>query len=199
MNNLMLDLSQLVPFFCNKCKFACSKQSIFNKHLLTKKHTTNIMEKKQELQSVQSLKRLQKDQEFICICGKEYKERTALCRHNKTCKYIRELNIPNQTTLTIEQLLIEQNKNQKELLIETKKTNENQNKTQELLIEQNNLLKNQKPHINNTNNTTNKFNLNIYLNETCKDAINITDFISQLQLTMTDFENFATLGYVQNI
>jgi len=100
-----------------------------------------------------------------------------------------ELNIPNI-----------ENDDIKELLIETKKSNENQKKTQELLIEQNNILKSQKPqNVTNNTNTTNKFNLNIYLNETCKDAINIADFISQLQLTMSDFENFATLGYVQNI
>ena len=158
------------------------------------------MEKDQEFQ-MQTYQILEKDQDLICICGKEYVDRTGLYRHNKTCKYIQELNLTtrneNAATLSIEQLLIEQNKNQKELLVETKKTNENQNKTQEFLIEQNKLLKTQKTS--NVTNNTNKFNLNIYLNETCKDALNIGDFISQLQLTMTDFENFATLGYVQNI
>jgi hypothetical protein len=201
MNNLMFNLSQVVPFYCNKCKFACSKQSIFNKHLLTKKHIFDLLNKNQESIEIQEYQNLEKDQDLICICGKEYADRTGLYRHNKICKYIQELNlsIPNELTsaLSIEQLLIEQNKNQIELLVETKKTNENQNKTQELLIEQNNLLKNQKP--NNITNNNNKFNLNIYLNETCKDAINIGDFVSQLQLTMADFENFATLGYVQNI
>jgi len=168
----MSDILKNSQFYCKNCEYACAKQSVFNKHLLTNKHILNT------------------DNEFICICGKEYKGRGGLYNHKKACKYMAELNIPNI-----------ENDDIKELLIETKKSNENQKKTQELLIEQNNLLKNQKPQnvTNNTNNTTNKFNLNIYLNETCKDAINITDFISQLQLTMSDFENFATLGYVQNI
>ena len=165
----MANILKKSQFYCKTCKFTCAKQSAFNKHLLTNKHILN-----------------QTNQEFICMCGKEYQDQTALHRHNKTCKYIRELNIPKDVAKDVA------NDDIKELLIETKKT-------QELLIEQNNLLKNQKPqNVTNNNNTTNKFNLNIYLNETCKDAINIGDFISQLQLTMSDFENFATLGYVQN-
>ncbi len=206
--NSMLNISQVVPFYCKKCKFICSKQSVFNKHSLTKKHILNNFELVPKLQKPKEIQH-QSDQEFICICGKEYKGRGGLYNHNKICKYVHNLNklTHNESTLTVEQLLAEQNKTQKKLLIEQTKANENQSellvetkKTQELLIEQNNLLKNQKHHItNNTNNTNNKFNLNIYLNETCKDAINITDFVSQLQLTMTDFENFATLGYVQNI
>jgi hypothetical protein len=162
-------------FYCKKCEYTCAIQSVFNKHLLTNKHILNT------------------DNEFICMCGKEYQTQSGLRKHNKTCKYIRELNIPKDVANDdIKELLIKQTKNQ-EIIIE-------QNKNHEILLEK----LNQKPqnvtnNTNNINNTTNKFNLNIYLNETCKDAINITDFISQLQLTMSDFENFATLGYVQNI
>ena len=163
-------------FYCVKCEFTCSKQSAFNKHLLTNKHILNT------------------DNEFICMCGKEYQTQSGLRKHNKVCNYISELNIPNYTENAqlikddIKELIIKQTKNQ-EIIIE-------QNKNHEILLEK----LNQKPqNITNNNNTTNKFNLNIYLNETCKDAINIGDFISQLQLTMSDFENFATLGYVQNI
>ena len=166
----MSKISTKSQFYCKKCEYVCAKQSVFNKHLLTNKHILNYP-----------------NQEFICMCGKEYQNQTALHRHNKSCKYMVELNITDI-----------ENNDIKELLIETKKSNENQKKTQELLIEQNNLLKNQKPQ-NITNNTTNKFNLNIYLNETCKDAINISDFLNQMKFTITDFENFAILGYAQNI
>jgi hypothetical protein len=121
---------------------------------------------------------------FICGCGKEYNHRQGLWRHKKTCQSS-EPNIQDQTQLI--QYLMKENAEFKQLMIE-------QNKQ---MIE---MSKNSGHHNNNTtNNNNNNFNLNFYLNETCKNAMNIMDFVSQLNVSITDLEDTGRLGYVNGI
>lgn len=165
---------------CKNCDFICSKQSNFNRHLSTAKHlfkeNLNIFEQNKCQSSA-----------FQCEnCGKEYKGRNGLWYHKKTCKEptVAEVfanNNPQQIT-EIMLKMIEQNKDLTDKIIELAKHSGSN-------------------YTNNTNtvNSNNKFNLNLYLNETCKDAINISDFVNSLVVSVKDLEETAKLGYTEGI
>jgi hypothetical protein len=128
--------------------------------------------------------------DYTCECGKEYSCRQNLYRHKQKCVEMKEHNTdkhiisqPVDSTVIVE--LLKQNKELHEMVIElAKNTNTNTTTT-------NNTI---------TNNTTNnKFNLNVFLNETCKDAINLNDFIQSIELTINDFINTGEVGYVKGI
>ena len=184
--------------FCEKCNFKCSKKYSWERHILTAKHIKETTETDLEI------KNGEKGQtEITCECGKSYKNKSGLWKHQKKCKK-HEDNIsltteeieekseeenPMSTTMILE--LLKQNNEFKELIIE-------QNKKILELVNTNNSITN---NITNNNNTTNntKFNLQIFLNEKCKDAFNITDFINGIDVGFKDFENFGRLGYVGSI
>jgi hypothetical protein len=182
-------------FFCQQCDYTCSKQSDYNKHILTRKHQSatngnNVSTK------------------YSCdVCCREYKDRSGLWRHKKTCGIIsnpeseasihvvheNDLSTTMNTDVIVE--LLKQNQEFKMLLVEQQEENK---------LLQNQLLEVVKEGktINNTNcNTTNnnKFNLNFFLNEQCKDAMNISDFINNMVLTIDDLKNTGKLGYIDGI
>jgi len=206
-------LEKSAPFNCELCNFNCFKQSNFNSHLLTKKHKTRKKEFKiQELQKKKELQIMKKNYEskFICKCGKKYKFKQGLWVHKQTCTYIppppatNELippptaTEPSQTIVKFDESMLEsfmtimkQNHEFKELMIEqTKQTQEFQKQLIELAKEGRNTVIN-----NNLNTTNNSFNLHFYLNETCKDAINMLDYVNSLNLNLQDLEETGKLGY----
>ena len=171
---------------CSLCNFKCSKQSNFNNHLLTRKH---IINKNQPIKC--------RDTYSCDYCSNQYKERSGLWRHLKKCaqqpatSYIKEPEftnsfIPESTDSNLIIELLKQNTEFKEMLMQ-------QNKT---IIE---LASKAGNNNNNTNNTNNNFNLNVFLNENCKDAMNMTDFIQDMRITNEEFENFSKIGYVAGI
>ncbi len=186
-------------FFCQKCDYTCSKQSDYNKHILTRKH------KMATIGNNMSTK-------YSCdVCCREYKDRSGLWRHKKSCGIIsnpeseieseasihvvheNDLSTTMNTDVIVE--LLKQNQEFKLLLVEQQEENK---------LLQNQLLEVVKEGktINNTNcNTTNnnKFNLNFFLNEQCKDAMNISDFINNMVLTIDDLKNTGKLGYIDGI
>jgi hypothetical protein len=142
---------------------------------------------------------------FTCECGKEYKHRQGLWRHKKICSFQEENDIlisdspieftassdPNQLSIITELFhdQLKENKELKEMLIE-------QNKK---LIELAEKSQGQITNITNNNNNTNNFNLQFFLNEQCKDALNIMEFINQLQLKTSDLDMVGRLGYTEGI
>ena len=118
--------------------------------------------------------------EFICDCGKSYKHMSSLCNHKKNCNKLQEC--PASMNIILD--ILKQNQEFKDLIVE-------QNK--QLL----DLVKEGKTIHNTTNN--NKFNLNIFLNEKCKDAMNIMDFANSLDIKMKELEDVGTLGYATGI
>ena len=169
-------------FYCEFCDYKCSKQSEYNKHTLTSKHKNN---------DGQLHKNLQNLQKYICECGKEYSFRQGLYSHKKKCTINEKSNDEEQNTQITPELImsvLHQNKELQQMLIE-------QNKT---IIE---LSKNSSmTNCNNTTNSHNKsFNLNFFLNETCKDAMNIMEFVDSLKLQLSDLENVGKVGFVEGI
>jgi len=162
---------------CEICNFKCSKQSDFERHLLTNKHKTLI--KLNDLTPKNA-------KQYSCKCGKIYKHMSTLCSHKKKC--INKEETPNVITTELILELIKNNQEMKNIILE-------QNNTINKLV-QNGTNSNNTT----TNNTTNNaFNLNFFLNETCKDAMNISDFVSSIKLNLEDLENTGKQGYIKGI
>lgn len=159
-------------FECKHCDYFTSCSKDFKKHLETKKHFSNIQ---QHLATENPLKK----PKFTCEnCNKEYKDRTGLWRHKKKC-----MSSTEKTDHFDKELMMELIKNNAEV--------------QKMMME---VIKNGTHNTINSNNTTNKtFNLNLYLNETCKNAMNISEFVSSIKLSLEDLENTGRNGYVEGI
>jgi hypothetical protein len=174
-------------FICEPCDFKCCKQSNLDKHYLTLKHKKNDIELQENAKNADII---------ICECGKEYKFRQGLWKHKKKCIQ-KEVNLEERGKITdignniTPELIIEIIKQNQEL---QKQNNELQKQMMEVIKNGTNNI------INNTNsNNKTKFNLNFFLNETCKDAMNITDFVSSIKLQLTDLENVGKNGYINGI
>ena len=175
---------ETISFECKQCNFTCLKQNLFIKHSLSKKHNDIISGKKQQI--------------FVCQCQSSFFSRTSLWRHTKKC-LLHSLSVTKDET---EKLTTASNPaSSNELVIQLLKQN---NDLQLMLIEQSNkmfeLAKEAKYITNNSNsNNNNQFNLNVFLNEKCKDAINMDEFVDSLQLKLKDLEETARLGYSDGI
>lgn len=180
-------------FFCNLCNFKTNNKRDYNKHLLTLKHQ-QVTIVNNELTNYTNT-----NYAFECEkCTKEYKSRVGLWKHRKICN-------PQNISLLVDKLPDKDdtqfNKNNTEDLIQYLMKENSEFK--QLIIDQNkqiiDLAKNSGSYNNNTTNNNNAFNLNFFLNETCKDAMNIMDFVNQLQLSINDLENTASLGFAGGI
>ena len=202
------DLLKKHIFICEFCNFKTCKQSNYNVHITTRKHKAALKINDFSTENAALMPHHNKSQYTCDHCKKMYNERSGLWRHKKKCTFSEE-NIKNTeenislTTEEIEEKSEEDNTINSTMILELLKQN---NEFKELLIEQNKkileLVNNSNVTNNNniTNNTTNnKFNLNIFLNEKCKDAFNISDFINGIDVGFKDFENFGRLGYVGSI
>jgi len=177
-------------FNCEKCDYKCCKQSDYDKHILTLKHQKET----KELQMDYKNSPLDK---FFCACGKEYKHRQGLWKHKKKCCEKKVAKIaanpaPNVELKILTNLVLDVVKQNKEL---TQQNSDLTNKIVDICKtgHTNNIL-------NSTINSNNKtFNLNVFLNETCKDAMNIMDFVDSLKLQLSDLENVGKMGFIEGI
>jgi hypothetical protein len=165
-------------FYCEKCNFICCKKSNYDKHVLTLKHKNrtnlNILEQN-------------KNTIFNCkYCNKTYSARNSLWYHEKKCK-------PSALNAEKNAEKEYKNLNEKELIMKLLQQN---NQLQNQLIE---ICKEKSVNIHNNNSHNKTFNLNMFLNETCKNAMNITDFVDSLQLQLSDLENVGDVGYIEGI
>jgi hypothetical protein len=169
-------------FYCEFCDFNCSKQSNYNKHLLTLKHqkTYNLFTKFTKNAVSQ----------YFCICGKTYNHRQSLYKHKLNCKTINN-NLSNSSNLS--NLSYLSNLDDKSLIVQLLQQNQELHKSLIELSKEKNINNS----INNSNNKT--FNLQLFLNETCKDAMNISDFVQTIKPQLLDLETTGRLGYVEGI
>ena len=185
-------------FICEKCHYNTSKLSSYKKHLTTAKHLGKQKETEKLLKVADT---------YNCEnCSKPYHNRSSLWKHKQKCmsQYRETVYNGSEHNISIEVVekedthtalfeLIKQNQEFKELLVEQQKENQG---LQKQLLE---AVKDVKHVTNNTVNSNNKFNLNFFLNEQCKDAMNITDFLENMQLDMEDLLETGRLGYVNGI
>ena len=186
-------------FCCLICDYNTCRKSSYDKHLLTSKH-------KNQQKSTESCEKVANNSNiFQCYCGKQYKDRSGLWRHKSKCEIketINENNLNTNITTNSNDLIIMLIKQNSELI---KDNSEFKN----IVIEQQNKIFEQQSMVmkvleNGTNNTTinshNKaFNLNFFLNETCKDAMNIMDFVESIKLQLSDLERVGEKGYIEGI
>ena len=192
-------------FYCKSCDFKCCKNSDWERHLTTRKHknTYNILTNITASAAESAIE----TNNYVCECGKEYKHRQSLWHHKKTynnnCVQIETNDIPliDHVKIIDPAKIIDKDELIKYLMKEN-------SEFKEMLIEQNKMVMNiceksldTGKTINNTNcnNINNSFNLNLFLNEKCKDAININDFVDNVKMQLTDLENFGQLGYVEGV
>ena len=180
-------------FKCVKCDYLTDKKSSYDKHLLTSKHIklTNV----NTFSNNSCPKIIDTNKFFNCkICDKEFTSRVGLWKHNKKCKYSHfnvtnddnhlisnNSDLSNLTTLICE--LVKSNTDIHKSVIELCKNGTNNNSGNTNII--------------NSNNKT--FNLQVFLNETCKDAMNISDFVESVKLQVSDLENVGKVGYIEGI
>ena len=165
-------------FYCDCCKIKTNNKKDYNKHILTIKH------KKNENMIHNDLTNTPHHNSLVCLCGKQYKYRQGLQKHAKKCTVKDNSNSVEtiqQPTNELVMTLLTQNMELQKQIIE--------------------LCKDKGTTINNTtnNSNTNNFNLQFFLNETCKDALNIDEFVNQIQLQLSDLDMIGKVGYVEGI
>jgi hypothetical protein len=172
-------------FYCLCCDYNTSRKSSYDKHLLTQKHHSLTSVNKA---LTNSCEKCTERTNYRChLCDKQYKSRVGLWKHSKTC------NFEDKT---------EKNEiSDKELIVMIMKQNAE-------LMKENSEMKNMMMDViktgthnttNNTINNHNNFNLNFFLNETCKNALNIDDFVSSVKVSLSELENTGRRGYVEGI
>jgi len=184
--------NQILPKFCPKyycknCDYGTCKKSSYDSHNLSAKHQKTTKGNHLETAGNQILPKICLN--FACAnCNKEFKNRSGLWKHNKIC--IKNLNSSELSQETILNIL-NQNSELHQMLLE-------QNKTIIELCKEKNNINNFNSDVNiNSNNRT--FNLQIFLNEHCKDAMNIMDFVDSVKLQLSDLENVGKLGFIEGI
>jgi len=173
-----MEKSPKIPkiYTCDVCCYSTRNKKDISKHYETIKHknATNRTDSNEKIPCEPT--------EYHCPnCEKSYKAKSSLWYHLKKC------------TTTRTEIPSEKNPEDYQVITELLKQNQD---LQKQIIE---LSKERKQYITNTTNNTKTFNLNVFLNETCKDAINLMDFVNSLQLKLSDFENTGRLGYVEGI
>jgi hypothetical protein len=192
-NNFKPILSQ--KFNCEMCDFKSSKLCNLRTHILSTKHQkahkmlTNANENKQK----------QADTIFECECGKQFSHNPSLSRHKKKCLFINStekqnsiLDASSNEVIVLTNLVLEMVKSNGDLQKQVLEVS--------LLCEKNVTNNNTTNNSNNNINSHNKtFNLQFFLNETCKDAMNIMDFVDSIKIQMSDIESIGELGFVNGM
>jgi len=200
-------------YLCEFCDYISCNKKDYTRHVLTDKHKilTNPN------------KKTPKTPKFICNCGKSYKHSSSLCAHKKKCNVSNTYNLTNYgnnstndlndsddtpSTNVINETFFIKDKTDTKNTNDTKDKGNNSGKDDLInyLVKENQEFKSlileiiKKDTYTTNNNISNKtFNLNVFLNETCKDAMNIMDFVDSIKLQLSDLENVGKLGYVEGI
>ena len=206
MDNKIRQNNNVKKHFCEICNYSCSKLSDMQKHLNSMKHF-KFMKKLDNMDNKKSPKFANINNGdinngFICECGKKYKHQSGLCKHKLKCNYVAngESKQPISTEMFFQ--LMKQNQDLQNLLLEQNKYQSEQQKQQveqqKEHIELQKTVQEMIPKLGNNNNNTNcnnTFNVQLYLNEQCKDALNLTDFLRSLQIGMDDLLKIGDNGY----
>ena len=178
---------------CEICDYTTSRKSQYARHLSTDKHKMNVLAINGNASAIVKV-----PNDYTCtLCKKTYKDPSGLWRHNKKCHLVAHTSVSEEKIILkidnepadkeLIMILIKENSDLKHMMLET----------QHMMME---VIKTGTHNtINNTNSHNKAFNLNFFLNETCKDAMNITDFVNSIQLQLSDLVRVGELGYVDGI
>ena len=180
-------------FVCTNCNYATSDKKDYSKHIATAKHKNNT---NVDITLTNIGKKSENIIEFICSCDKKYKSRQGLYAHKKKCKLLQngaildtsnsQITLANELTNDLIFKLLNDNKEMREIIIKQ------QDQISELLPKiGNNFITN--------NNNNNKFNIQVFLNERCKDAINMSDFIKSIQVSLQQLDYTKQNGLVNGL
>ena len=185
-------------YLCEVCDYKCYRKFCWERHLMTSKHHEATFS------NTLATEKVQKGANYCCEnCGKEYAERTGLWRHKKKCNIseydsnFSEEHKTNNNMITglTEQMVIELIKQNSEIL---KQNQDLSNKIIEI-TEKNSITHNNSHNTTHTNSHNKAFNLQFFLNETCKEAMNIGEFVDSLKIQLSDLENVGDVGYIEGI
>jgi hypothetical protein len=176
-------------FYCEKCDYKCKYQRDWDRHVLRPKHQKmgfgiNMELKAQKNQTSTNCN----EKKHICNCGKEYNTQSGLWKHQQKCNSIIQLDMNNNDNVT--SMLFEVIKSNQELQKQMFEVCKNR-----ITVTNNNNLNN----IHHTNSHNKTFNLQLFLNETLKDTMNISEFIDNIKLQLSDLVNIDKLNYVEGI
>ena len=189
---MSIDKSPKIPqkFHCDYCDYNTFNKKDYSKHTFTLKHQKQLKSIDLAIKSPENPQNTEIKM-FTCqFCDKEYKDNSGLWRHSKKCtKNNKELQLvmsePNDSANNTDLItyLMNENKELKNMIMEVCKNNNNTNITNN----------------NNVNSHNKTFNMNVFLNEHCKDAMNISEFVDSIKLGYADLVNVGKLGYVEGI
>ena len=197
-------------FSCNLCNIKCSRTSEWDRHINTRKHQKHLLGNTKEINFTDK-------KDYKCSCGKIYTTNCGLWKHKKNCFNNNEpentiLDASSNEIKVLTNLVIELVKNNTELQKQTcelqkqnqdvqKQNQDFQKQTTELQKQMIEVCQKIQPTtINSNNNSNNKtFNLQVFLNEECKDAMNMSDFINSIEIKVSDLVNIGKLGYVEGM
>ena len=179
-------------FFCKKCNYECTHNGDWNKHIRTAKHLNGNNDNPIILKT------------YKCLCGNNYTHMSGLSRHKKKCTLKIKEDTDDKSQLNdikeIMQYLIKENSEMKQMIFTSlqEQNTSTQNMITKIIETGTNNNNNTNSH-NTTINDNKTFNLNFFLNETCKDAMNIGDFVSSIKVNLSDLENTGRQGYIEGI
>ena len=185
-----VNLSPKIPsFYCECCQLKTNNKKDYNKHLATSKH---------QIGSKMEVLEIPKSPKFGCECGKKFITHSGMWKHKQKCgdhNANSTNNTNNNNNTNIIDILLNENKIMKDFMIEQ---NHDFKTLIMELVKKDNISNNTVS--NNTINSNNKtFNLSLFLNETCKDALNIGEFVDSIKVQLTDLETFGHSGYVEGV
>ena len=190
-------------FVCHFCDYISSNAYDFKKHIMTQKH-----KKKAKKTTANGNKKSQSVENQCIFCENTYKHKSGLSRHKKNCKKNPKNLLKMATKVTQKSPKEESQKNEKleslqtnsvllEFVKQQKQQMELNNKTIELLKESIQTNNDMIPKIGNNNNNT--ISINVFLNENCKDAMNLTDFVQNIKVTLEDLQYTKDNGFVNGV
>jgi len=192
---------------CLKCDFICRKQSEWDRHILTRKHQKSYNGLQNDYKKTPKNATL----ECVCECGKKYKYRQGLCKHRKSCAFLKNIDTLPISVDSIDMLqdtkvnnqVIELCKNSqndfKEIIVMMMKENKDFQKSFLDMVPNMTTGAINSHNTNSHNTTNNQFNIQMFLNDHCKNAMNLTDFIHSLPITSETYDNTIENGLTKTI
>ncbi len=196
-NGIMESSKSSHKFVCELCDYKCCYNCDWIKHISTSKHASNV---KMEQNGIEESNLSKKSSQYFCDCGRSYSTKSNLGKHKKSCANVtptinNEKIVEKMDVYDLVKYLMKENSELKTLLVD--QTNKLSDVTLELV--KNGVNNTTNNNTNHTNSHNKAFNLNFFLNETCKNAMNITDFVDSIKLQLADFMNIGEVGFVEGI